>query len=101
MAVLSPHQLLNAMWAWRIYLVLVAASIPFLLESSLELYVLTLAFGPQMVFFSISHTGSAYLLYGLMLSGAFLAMSTVFGLVCIVARFLGALRPPFPSCLLH
>ena len=84
------------MWTLRAFLVLAAASAPFLLESSLEIYVLTLFFGPQMVFFSITHTGSPYLLYGLMFSAACLALTTLFGVVCVVARILGALGPPFP-----
>jgi hypothetical protein len=84
------------MWTLRVFLVLSAAAVPFLFESSLEIYVLTLLLGPQMVFFSVVHTASSFLLYGLMLSGACLALATVFGLVCVVARRLGALGPPFP-----
>jgi hypothetical protein len=84
------------MWTLRAFLVLTAASAPFLLESSLEIYVLTFLFGPQMVFFSIVHTGSPFLLYGLVFSAASLALATIFGLTCIVACRLGALGPPFP-----
>jgi hypothetical protein len=84
------------MWTLRIFLVLTALAAPFLLESSLEIYVLTLLFGPQMVFFSVVHTGSPFLLYGLMGSAACLALAAIFGLVCLAGRKLGALGPPFP-----
>jgi hypothetical protein len=84
------------MWTLRAFLVLTAASVPFLLESSVEIYVWTLLFGPQMVFFSIVHTASPFLLYGLILSAACLALATIFGLVCVVVRSFGTLGPPFP-----
>jgi hypothetical protein len=84
------------MWTSRVFLVLAVVAAPFLLESSLEIYVLTLLFGPQMMFFSVVHTASRLLLYGLMFSAACLALATIFGLVCLVARRLGALGPPFP-----
>jgi len=87
------------MWALRIFLIFLARSAPFLVESSLEAYLLTLFSGPQMLFFSVSHVGSPLLLICLLVSAACLALATLSGVICLMARHLGALGPPFPSAI--
>jgi hypothetical protein len=85
------------MWPLRIFLVFLAGSIPFLIESSLEAYVLTLFSGPQMLFFSLSHAAPPLILVCLLISALFLVLAMLSGLICLIARRFGALRAPFPS----
>jgi hypothetical protein len=87
------------MWALRIFLVLLVGSVPFVIESSLEAYVVTLFSGPQMLFFSISHGAPPLILICLLLSAASLVLATLSGLIFIIARRLGSLGPPFPGAI--
>jgi len=44
-------------WLIRFFLAMTIVGAPFVLESAFELYGLTLVYGPQMLFFSLAHTG--------------------------------------------
>jgi hypothetical protein len=61
--------------------------------------VLTLFSGPQMLFFSVSHAAPPLILICLLLSAASLVLAMLSGLICIIARSLGSLGPPFPSAI--
>ena len=84
------------MWQPRLFLVLLIASAPFVLESAFEVYGLTFAFGPQMIFFSIIHTGGMFVTF-LFASGAFLLLSIVCGLALLVVRRFSKKTATLPS----
>ena len=84
------------MWQSRLFLILLLGSAPFALESAFEVYGLTFAFGPQMIFFSITHTGGMLVLF-LLASGACLLLSIVSGLALLAARRLRKRTRALPS----
>lgn len=84
------------MWQSRLFLVLLLASVPFMLESGFNAYGLTLAFGPQMIFFSIAHTGRMLVLF-LLVSSACLLLSIVSGLALLAARRFSEKTGTLPS----
>lgn len=73
------------MWQSRLFLALLLGSVPFVLESAFEVYGLTFAFGPQMIFFSITHTGGMLVPF-LFASIACLLLSIVSGLALLTVR---------------
>lgn len=84
------------MWKSRLFVAVLLMSSPFVLESAFEAYGLTLAFGPQMIFFSIVHTGGLLVLL-LLASGACLLLASVCGFAVLAVRRLRKTRGTVPS----
>jgi hypothetical protein len=70
---------------------LIAASLPFFLDTAFEMYLLTPAQGPQMLFFSLAHIAPVLLLL-VSLSGIAFACLMVFALVIVVLNLVGVLN---------
>ncbi len=66
---------------------LLILAIPFFFESAFEMYGLTLIRGQQMLFFSITHTGSTLVLTSLLLSWVCFAALTIYSGWVAVLRF--------------
>ena len=69
---------------------LMAASLPFFLDTAFEMYLLTLIHGQQMLFFSLAHIAPVFLIV-VWLSGAAFAGLGVFALGVVVLNLVGAL----------
>jgi len=69
---------------YRLFLLLSLGALPFILESAFELYGLTLVYGPQMLFFSLAHTGGLLVLI-LFLSAVCAALALLSGLFLLAA----------------
>lgn len=70
---------------------LIAASLPFFLDTSFEMYLLTLMHGRQMLFFSLAHVSPGLLLL-VWLSGVAFACLAVFALGVVILNLIGALN---------
>ena len=70
--------------------ILIAASSLFLVETALEMYVLTLVQGPQMLFFSLAHIAPAALVLVALSGVAFICLA-LFASVIQVLRLMGRL----------
>jgi hypothetical protein len=70
---------------------LIAASLPFFLDTAFEMYLLTLAQGQQMLFFSLAHIAPVFLLV-VGLSGVAFACLAVFALGVVVLNLAGVLN---------
>jgi hypothetical protein len=84
------------MWQSRLFVSFLLVSAPFVLESAFEAYGLTLALGPQMIFFSIIHTGGILVLF-LLASGACMLLSIVSGLALLAVRRFSETTRTLPS----
>jgi TRAP-type C4-dicarboxylate transport system permease small subunit len=71
--------------------ILIAASSLFLVETGLEMYVLTLLQGPQMLFFSLAHIAPAALVLVALSAIAFVCLA-LFAFVIQVLRLTGKLN---------
>ena len=70
---------------------LIAASLPFFLDTAFEMYLLTLIHGPQMLFFSLAHIAPVFFLV-VWLSGVAFACLAAFALGVVVLNLLGVLN---------
>jgi hypothetical protein len=70
--------------------ILIAASSLFFVETGLEMYVLTLVHGPQMLFFSLAHVAPAALILVALSGVAFICLA-LFAVVMQVLRLMGKL----------
>jgi hypothetical protein len=70
---------------------LIAASLPFFLGTAFEMYVLTPAQGPQMLFYSLAHTFPPLLLV-VWLSGIAFVCLAVFAVSVLVSKMVGVLH---------
>ena len=70
---------------------LIVASLPFFLDTAFEMYLLTLAHGQQMLFFSLAHIAPALLLI-VWISGIAFACLGVFALGVVVLNLVGVLN---------
>jgi hypothetical protein len=73
--------------------VLIAASSLFFLETSFEMYLLTLMNGPQMLFFSLAHIAPFFLLI-VALSGVAFVCLAIFAFVVVMENLIGKLESP-------
>ena len=70
---------------------LIAASLPFFLDTAFEMYLLTLTQGQQMLFFSLAHIAPILLLI-VWLSGIAFACLMVFALGVVILNLAGVLK---------
>jgi hypothetical protein len=66
---------------------LIFGSLLFFVETAFEMYVLTCARGPQMIWFSVAHVAPVVLIL-IMLSGLLYLCLSVFALAIVVARWI-------------
>ena len=69
---------------------LIVVSLPFFLDTAFEMYLLTLAHGPQMLFFSLAHIAPVFLIV-VWLSGVAFACLGVFALGVVTLNLVGVL----------
>jgi hypothetical protein len=80
-------------WLIRFFLAMTIVGAPFVLESGYELYGLTLVYGPQMLFFSLAHTGG--LLVPVLVASAICGVLAIAaGVVNLAAAAFGARPAP-------
>jgi hypothetical protein len=70
--------------------ILIAASALFFIETAFEIYLLTLAHGQQMLFFSLAHIAPSVLLIVALSGIAFICLA-VFALVVVILNLVGKL----------
>ena len=72
--------------------ILIAASLPFFLETSFEMYLLTPLHGQQMLFFSVAHIAPLAFLLILGLSGLAFGCLALFALATLILNFAGVIN---------